>query len=303
MTESEWLATADPEIIFQPNPKLDPGRVLDFLRTFTMVERTKQGTRKLCLFACACARRYWAALNNRSRTAVEIAERYADGLASKKEMGFAWRTTVRPLERGPRTPDAIAGDVAEPGAMTAAMLASNTSHLVFSGMIQTSDQGGSPHPQVGLPVALALLNKLFPGAPSPEELVRHHMHKKWASHPELRRLLSPEVSLPADYLQGTEKEETWRAATWGEQLCQAALIRDPFGNPFRPVALCPSWLTVGVRALARAIYEDRTFDLLPLLADALEEAGCTNPAVLDHCRDPGEHVRGCWALDLVLGKS
>ena len=54
--------------------------------------------------------------------------------------------------------------------------------------------------------------------------------------------------------------------------------------------------------LAQAIYTDRTFDQLPILADALEDAGCTNTAVLDHCRQPGEHIRGCWVVDRVLGR-
>ena len=55
-------------------------------------------------------------------------------------------------------------------------------------------------------------------------------------------------------------------------------------------------------ALARSVYDDRRFDELPILADALEEAGCTDPALLEHLRRPGPHVRGCWALDLVLNK-
>jgi len=75
-----------------------------------------------------------------------------------------------------------------------------------------------------------------------------------------------------------------------------------FGNPFRPVTLNPAWRTATVIALAEAIYADRAFDRLPILADALEEAGCTSAEVLNHCRQPGEHVRGCWAVDLVLGK-
>ena len=54
--------------------------------------------------------------------------------------------------------------------------------------------------------------------------------------------------------------------------------------------------------LARTIYDDRRFDLLPILADALEEAGCGDAEILAHCRGPGPHVRGCWAVDLVLGK-
>ena len=65
----------------------------------------------------------------------------------------------------------------------------------------------------------------------------------------------------------------------------------------------PSWLTSTVLTLAEGIYADRAFDRLPLLADALEEAGCADAEILRHCRKPGEHVRGCWLLDLLLGKS
>jgi hypothetical protein len=75
-----------------------------------------------------------------------------------------------------------------------------------------------------------------------------------------------------------------------------------FGNPFRPVALDPRWRTADVTALARGIYEDRAFDRLPLLADALMDAGCGDEQVLAHCRSDGPHVRGCWVVDLVLGK-
>jgi hypothetical protein len=84
------------------------------------------------------------------------------------------------------------------------------------------------------------------------------------------------------------------------------LIRDIFGNPFRPVAVDPSWLTwrnAAVTKLAQTIYDDRRFDLLPILADALQEAGCTNADILQHCHAPGPHVRGCWGVDLLLGKA
>ena len=64
----------------------------------------------------------------------------------------------------------------------------------------------------------------------------------------------------------------------------------------------PRWRTSNVTALAQAIYDDRAFDRLPILADALEDAGCTDADILNHCRQPGEHVRGCWVVDLVLGK-
>jgi len=81
-----------------------------------------------------------------------------------------------------------------------------------------------------------------------------------------------------------------------------APIGNNYFNPFRPLAADPVWLTPTAQSLAAAIYADRAFDRLPILADALEEAGCTNVDVLLHCRQPEEHVRGCWVVDLVLGK-
>ena len=81
------------------------------------------------------------------------------------------------------------------------------------------------------------------------------------------------------------------------------LLRCIVGNPFQPVACEPSWRTPIAVSLAEAIYAGRAFDRLPVLADALEEAGCTNPDVLAHCRGDGPHARGCWVVDMVLGKS
>jgi len=80
----------------------------------------------------------------------------------------------------------------------------------------------------------------------------------------------------------------------------------PVGNPFRPAPhIDPAWLAGNggtVPKLARAIYDERAFDRLPVLADALEDAGCTDADILTHCRSGGEHVRGCWVVDLLLGK-
>ncbi|WP_232069622.1 hypothetical protein [Gemmata massiliana] len=83
---------------------------------------------------------------------------------------------------------------------------------------------------------------------------------------------------------------------------QANLLRDIFGNPFRPAAFSPSWRTSTVIALAAQMYESRDFGAMPILADALQDAGCDSADVLDHCRGEGPHVRGCWLVDLVLGK-
>src|SRR5262249_44692480 len=82
---------------------------------------------------------------------------------------------------------------------------------------------------------------------------------------------------------------------------EADLLRAIFGNPFRPVAIDPSWLSWNggtLPEMARAIYDERRFEELPVLADALERAGCADRDILAHCRGPGEHVRGCWVLDL-----
>jgi|SRR5579883_985621 len=89
-----------------------------------------------------------------------------------------------------------------------------------------------------------------------------------------------------------------------EQREQVDLFRDLFGNPFRKVKLPPSWRTDTAMSLARTMYESRDFSAMPILADALQEAGCDNDDILAHCRDPKQvHVRGCWVVDLILGKS
>jgi hypothetical protein len=75
-----------------------------------------------------------------------------------------------------------------------------------------------------------------------------------------------------------------------------------FGDPCRPVSLDPSWLTSTVVVLARGISDEGAVDRLPILADALQEAGCDHSEILDHCRGPGPHVRGCWVVDLLLAE-
>ena len=84
---------------------------------------------------------------------------------------------------------------------------------------------------------------------------------------------------------------------------QANVLRDLFGNPFRSVSFDPSWASTNVLSLARHIYEGRDYSLMPILADALMDEGCDDEAMLSHCRGPNEHIRGCWLLDLLLGKT
>jgi hypothetical protein len=88
-----------------------------------------------------------------------------------------------------------------------------------------------------------------------------------------------------------------------ECLHQAGLFREILGNPFRPVILDPCWLTSTVTTLARLTYESRDFSAMPILADALQDAGCDSADLLEHCRAANQfHVRGCWVVDLVLDK-
>ncbi len=92
--------------------------------------------------------------------------------------------------------------------------------------------------------------------------------------------------------------------TWGEERQhQSLLLRDILGNPFRPVTVDPSWLTSDVVALASQMYESHDFTPMPILADALQDAGCDDAEVLDHCRGPGPHFQSCNVLDLIIGKS
>ncbi|MCI0456543.1 MAG: hypothetical protein L0Z62_06140 [Gemmataceae bacterium] len=90
-----------------------------------------------------------------------------------------------------------------------------------------------------------------------------------------------------------------------ERARQADLLREIFFQPFRRVILYRSWFRWNdgtIPHMAQALYDDRRFEEMPLLADALEEAGCTDSDILSHCRGPGPHVRGCWVIDLLLGK-
>jgi hypothetical protein len=123
------------------------------------------------------------------------------------------------------------------------------------------------------------------------------VHRKWREEfddtfAERRWELADTVSLDAMHSVGQI-----------EKLAQLATLRDIFGNPFRPAAFDPAWRTSDVLLLARGIYEDRAFERMPILADALQDAGCDSADILSHCSDAtAAHVRGCWVVDRVLGK-
>jgi hypothetical protein len=125
----------------------------------------------------------------------------------------------------------------------------------------------------------------------------------------------------ADAASATLKVDPWFAAqhascfaAWatgsyfggGERGQQASLLRDIIGNPFKPPSVDSAWLVWNdntLLKLAQVIYAEQAFDRLTILADALEDAGCAERTILEHCRGPSQHSRGCWVVDALLGKS
>jgi hypothetical protein len=189
--------------------------------------------------------------------AVEVAERFADGLASDAERvrGQGAALAARRCEQG--------------------------------------ETGWARHCQAA-ESAVQVVAKSFSGRASPS--VAHTANFAsiaWASH-WVR--MGPRSDATLRFHQ------EWKA----RQAAHADWLRDIFGNPFRTVTIDPGWLAFADNAvprIARAIYEERAFVRMPILGDALEEAGCNERALLDHCRQGGEHVRGCWLIDDLLGMS
>jgi hypothetical protein len=115
-------------------------------------------------------------------------------------------------------------------------------------------------------------------------LAAYFIDRIFSSVPSERRFRDPQPSPTGNFFQ------------------PVPLAHDVFGNPFRTVKFRRAWRTDTAVSLARAMYESHEFGAMPILADALQDAGCDNTDILDHCRGPGPHVRGCWVIDLVLGK-
>ena len=238
-------------------------KMLQFLR-----EKRKASERKLRLLACACCRRVWDLMPEPdSRHAVLVAERFADGLASEGELATVGRQAGRPARH------AAARYIRKfPGAAGRAAAALRGSHA-YNRLYEA----------YGEPL----------GRGAPREAVKELGLSDGAA-------LDPrDAYLEAQALEAAE---------------QTALIRDLFGPlPFREVSIAPTvrtWNDGCVVKIAQTAYEadflpDGTLDRarLAVLADAFEEAGCADEEILRHLRGPGPHVRGCWVVDLLLGKS
>ena len=227
--------------------------------------RQRASARKVRLFAVACCRRVWASLEHEEfRDAVRKAESFADGIADRAEMLQA-HEKARPIFV--------------------------TLHGKDNGPCATLTTSGFPSPPKSIWVRIA--DALDP--PWWED----EMDKGDPLGPAL--VASEQAARAAGDLLG-QKPVPDAPARIAEAREQTDLVRCLFGNPFRPRPASADWLTHDVRALAEGIYMERDFDRMPLLADVLEGAGCTNTDLIGHCRSGGEHARGCWSVDLLLDK-
>jgi hypothetical protein len=259
MTEAEWLECTDPD------------KRLCYFRG-----RLRNGfNRKIRLFACACCRRIWDHfVDERSRVAVEVAERYADGEATDEELSTAFTAAGHAHQE-------VFQKIGKAGAC----------------IEWAAKYAADPIPFHGA------RNVIWMAATSRSYEIRRKRPHEW----DAIRLFLCEItrnSGPFALVVGKWNVKRLRqaVATGAEKPIQMALLNDIFGNPFHPITIDPTWLTPTVKVMAQAIYTDRNFDQMPLLADELEKAGCDNQEILGHCRGPGPHVRGCWVVDLVLGE-
>lgn len=262
MSEEEWLASNDPE------------RMLLFL------ERSNNyvfSRRKMRLFACECCRRIWHLIPAfPGQEAVEVAERYAEGLASEAERDEAASSVFKHFAQ---VPSHIWGNYA-------ALLASERVLRRFSQKTQYARSYGPDHgtlESTRAAVAIAAGKQPIIYDPPAEEA------RKQGYEP-----CNAESA-------GCQRSKWIPTESYAELSPQADLVRDMFGYlPFRSIDVDRRWLTSIVVDLALAMYQERSFDRMPILADALMDAGCDNVEMIAHCQSEGPHVRGCWVVDLLL---
>jgi hypothetical protein len=241
----------------------DPEKMLEFLRG-------RATDRKLRLFAAACCRRVWHLLSEGgSRNAVEAAERYAEGLASDAELAAAAEAAAAELEAGRAASETNRDDMAAFAVGTARAAAMDTAYN--EGRRYTIGRYRNYHIQGGAFAAAGL-----------------------AAGRSLSAVKLSKLGEAAALAEAAERD------------AQTHLLRCIIGNPFKPLSISPAvlaWHNGTVAKLATVIYDDRRWEDMPLLGDALEEVSCSDRDVLAHCRGPGPHARGCFVLDAILGRS
>jgi hypothetical protein len=274
MTEQEWLQGTDLDLM------------LDYMRGKTSV-------RKVRLFAVACCRRIWHIfIDHKARSWIDIAERLADGLPVGDELTEAlrdgWYMGFKHID-GYKTERS-----------------NNIQyHSIFAACDALEDDQAFLNGTRFRLLDLRLPKLRFLDDPD-GPLLEDDPPRIDNSHPRLLDVPLNAAWAVAHWLRRGDEDDADSGNCEAETRHQLHLAYDIFGNPFRPVALdpaCRPWREGTIVHMAQSIYSERRFQDLPMLADALEEAGCTDARILAHCRGPGEHVRGCWVVDLVLGKN
>jgi hypothetical protein len=248
----------------------DPWIVYDYLKRETV------SSRRCRLFAVACCRRLWHLLHDpRSRSAVETGERFADGLASPAELSAAMQEA------------SAAREAAEEHWMT-------------------GNYESAPAQAFGLDAAFHATNIAISSVYDPPARYIANLLVEAIRASEAAAVYG---TAAANALRGVPYPGCYVDNKESESRAYCSLLREIFGNPFRPPFLDHTWLSSTVAALAQASYDNRNLpegtlepERLTVLTDALEDAGCDNADILSHLRGPGPHVRGCWAVDLLLGK-
>lgn len=285
-TQADWRSCADPEPL------------LHFLQG-------KGTERKWRLYAVACCRRIdYLFADERSRRAVEVAARYAEGNATATELGDARAAAQEVLSEARHANYQVEAE--ENFCMT-------PRYAAFSCRLHAAEAARSA---VGRDVRV------------PDAEPGTYDHHCW--HPSDRSAAAAAQKAVRARLDGeVQAEEVAEAADQVERRAHCDLLRDLFGDCFGPTGAEHGWVPIGrghldgwcalpstvpvhsssewmtrdggtIRDLARAIEERERFENLPALADALEAAGCDESAILDHLRGPGPHAPGCWALDSVM---
>jgi hypothetical protein len=254
--------------------------------------------RKVRLFLCACARKVEHLLTSEAvQVGIEVAEWHADHLASEEERKSAYSTLMTSIYASPIS---STGDYSlmggGPASVVVAIALKAASESIIDELTGRCLEGGCAG---GDKTYRALGGCHYC-------LAAYLSHEAWINN-ERRKgvqrlwhsLLRPVQSLYGEFFYSqVASAYQKRVERLSEPL--ANLVRDVVGNPFRPPRLDRSRLNLQVISLARTIYEQKRFESISVLGDALEEAGCEDEGILSHCRQPAEHVKGCWLLDLLL---
>jgi hypothetical protein len=270
MTEAEWDAWTDADEMLALVADRDAP-------SGAIVPPILLSERKLRLFLIACCRRQreWFT-DPRCQQALEVAERFADNCDEADHYAAAKNASEAVIDAR----DRAKGDPDRDPWVRAA-----------SATVRVCE----------IPARWLVWRGAYGGTLTYEECIYPHDRRI-----EAGRLLWDMATVVADRdfdftgtnVQGPTYEDRLR----GEGMAQANLLRCIAGNPFHSVTVDPHWRTAPVLGIAESVYAERAFDRLPILADALEDAGCTDAEILTHCRARSEHARGCWVVDLLLGK-